>query len=327
MRRRQFITLLGGAVAGWPLAARAQLTAMPVIGYLNSESRETYREYLSAFHRGLNETGFIEGRNVLIEYRWADGHNDRLPAMAADLTRRRVTVIATNNTPSAVAAKAASQTIPTVFLTGSDPVLIGLVASLNRPTGTLTGVAVLNTGLVAKRLQLLHELAPTSASVGLLVNSTNPVFAEAEIREIQAGARVLGLGLLVLNASSQREIEAAFTTLVEQRVGALVVSADSYFIAQPDRLVTLAARYAVPTIYAYREFTAAHGLMSYGPNLLDAYRQVGVYTGRILKGDKPADLPVQQVTRIELVINLKTATALGLTFPLPQLGRADEVIE
>jgi putative tryptophan/tyrosine transport system substrate-binding protein len=327
MKRRQFITLLGGAAAAWPLAAHAQQPAMPVIGYLNSESRETYREYLSAFLRGLNETGFIEGRNVIIEYRWAEGHNDRLPAMAADLTRRQVAVIATTNTPSALAAKAATQTIPTVFLTGSDPVLIGLVASLNRPTGTLTGVAVLNTGVVAKRLQLLHEFVPTPTSIGILVNSTNPVYSEAEIREIQAGASVLGLRLLVLNASSQREIEAAFTTLVQQRVGALVVSADAYFIAQPERLVTLAARYAVPTIYAYREFTAAGGLMSYGPHLLDAYRQVGVYTGRILKGDKPADLPVQQVTRIELVINLKTAKALGLTFPLPQLGRADEVIE
>jgi ABC-type uncharacterized transport system substrate-binding protein len=210
---------------------------------------------------------------------------------------------------------------------GSDPVLIGLVASLNRPMGTLTGVAVLNTGVVAKRLHLLHEFVSTSTSIGVLVNSTNPVFAEAEISEIQAGARVLGLRLLVLNASSQREIEEAFTTMVQERVGALIVSADSYFIAQPDRLVTLAARYAVPTIYAYREFTAAGGLMSYGPNLLDAYRQVGAYTGRILKGDKPADLPVQQVTRIELVINLKAAKALGITFPLPQLGRADEVIE
>jgi putative tryptophan/tyrosine transport system substrate-binding protein len=260
MKRRQFITLLGGAAAAWPLAAHAQQPAMPVIGYLNSESRETYREYLSAFLRGLNETGFIEGRNVIIEYRWAEGHNDRLPAMAADLTRRQVAVIATTNTPSALAAKAATQTIPTVFLTGSDPVLIGLVASLNRPTGTLTGVAVLNTGVVAKRLQLLHEFVPTPTSIGILVNSTNPVYSEAEIREIQAGASVLGLRLLVLNASSQREIEAAFTTLVQQRVGALVVSADAYFIAQPERLVTLAARYAVPTIYAYREFTAARVL-------------------------------------------------------------------
>jgi putative tryptophan/tyrosine transport system substrate-binding protein len=327
VKRRDLIKVIAASAAVWPLRARAQQTAMPLIGYLNSESRETYREYFSAFHRGLNETGFIEDRNVIIEYRWAEGHNDRLPAMAADLTRRGVAVIATNNTPSALAAKAATQTIPTVFLTGSDPVLIGLVASLNRPTGTLTGVAVLNTGMVAKRLQLLHEFVPTATSIGLLVNSTNPVFAEAEIREIQAGAHVLGLRLLVLNASSQREIEAAFTTLIQQRVGALVVSADSYFLAQPDRLLTLADRYAVPTIYAYREFTAAGGLMSYGPNLLEAYRLVGVYTGRILKGDKPADLPVQQVTRIELVINLKTAKALGLTFPLPQLGRADEVIE
>jgi putative ABC transport system substrate-binding protein len=326
MKRRGFIALVGG-VAALPLTARAQQPAMPLIGYLNSESRDTYREYFAAFHRGLNETGFVEDRNVIIEYRWAEGHNDRLPAMAADLTRRGVAVIATNNTPTALAAKAATQTIPTVFLTGSDPVLIGLVASLNRPTGTLTGVAILNTGLVAKRLQMLQEFVPTSRSIGFLVNLTNPVFAEAEIREIQTAASVLGLRLLVLNASSQSEIEAAFTTLVQQGVGALVVSADSYFIAQPDRLVTLAARYAVPTIYAYREFTAAGGLMSYGPNLLDAYRQVGVYTGRILKGDKPADLPVQQVTRIELVINLKTATAIGLTFSLPQLGRADEVIE
>jgi putative tryptophan/tyrosine transport system substrate-binding protein len=327
VRRRDLVKMIAASAAVWPLRARAQQTAMPLIGYLNSESRETYREYFAAFHRGLNETGFVEDRNVIIEYRWAEGHNDRLPALAADLTRRGVAVIATNNTPTALAAKAATQTIPTVFLTGSDPVLIGLVPSLNRPTGTLTGVAILNTGLVAKRLQLLQEFVPTSTSIGFLVNSTNPVFAEAEIKEIQAAARVLGLRLLVLNASSQSEIEAAFTTLVQQKIGALVVSADSYFVAQPTGLVALAARYAVPTIYAYREFTAAGGLMSYGPNLLDAYRQVGVYTGRILKGDKPVDLPEQQVTRIELLINLKTATALGLAFSLPQLGRADEVIE
>jgi putative ABC transport system substrate-binding protein len=324
MRRRRFISLLGGA-AVWPVTARAQ--AMPVIGFLNSESLETYREYFTAFHRGLNETGFVEGRNLAIEYRWAGGQNDRLPALATDLVHRQVSVIATNNTPSTLAAKAATQTIPTVFLVGSDPVLIGVVASLNRPAGNLTGVSILNTEIIAKRLELLHELVPATTSIAFLVNPTNPVFAEAELRGIQAGARVLGLRLLVLNASSISEMKIAFATLVEQRAGGLLVSGDTYFIAQRDQLLALAAGYGVPTIYVYRELSSVGGLISYGPSLPDGYRQTGVYVGRVLKGEKPAELPVQQVTKIELVINLETAKSLGITIPPPLLVRADEVIE
>lgn len=327
MRRREFITLLGGSAAAWPLAARAQQPATQVIGFLNSESLETYREYFTAFHRGLNETGFVEGRNLAIAYRWAEGQNDRLPALAADLVHRQVSVIATNNTPSALAAKAATQTIPTVFLVGSDPVLIGLVAGLNRPGGNLTGVSILNTEIIAKRLELLHALVPESTSIAFLVNPTNPVFADAELRGIQAGARVLDLNLLVLNASSVSEMEDAFAKLVGQRAEGLLVSGDTYFIAQRDRLLALAARHGVPTIYVYRELSAVGGLISYGPSLPDGYRQTGVYVGRILKGEKPADLPVQQVTKIELVINLKTAKSLGITIPPPLLVRADEVIE
>ena len=306
---------------------RAQQPTRPVIGFLNSESLETYREYFTAFHRGLGEAGFFEGRNVAIEYRWAGGQNDRLPALAADLVRRQVDVIATNNTPSSLAAKAATQTIPTVFLVGSDPVLIGLVSSLNRPAGNLTGVSILNTEIIAKRLELAHELVPTATSIAFLVNPTNPVFAEAELNGIRAGAGLLGLELLVLNASSASEMEAAFAMLVERRAGAIVVSGDTYFIAQHERLIALASRYMVPTIYVYRELSAVGGLMSYGPSLPDGYRQTGVYTGRILRGEKPTDLPVQQVSKIELVLNLKTARALGLSVPESLLARADEVIE
>jgi putative ABC transport system substrate-binding protein len=326
MRRREFMTLLGGT-ATWSLVARAQQPGLPVIGYLNSESLETYREYFDAFHRGLGEAGFVEGRNTAIEYRWAGGQNDRLPELAADLARRQVTVIVTNNTPASLAAKAASQSVPVVFLVGSDPVLIGLVKSLNRPGGQLTGVSILNTEIIAKRLELLHELVPAATTVGFLVNPTNPVFAQAELTGIQAGAHALGLQLLVLNASSTKEMEAAFATLMKQGGGGLVVSGDTYFIAQHKRLLGLAAEHRIPTIYVYRELSSIGGLMSYGPSLPDGYRQTGVYAGRILKGEKPADLPVQQVSRIELVINLQTARALGITFPITLFGRADEVIE
>jgi putative tryptophan/tyrosine transport system substrate-binding protein len=325
MRRREFITLLGGAPAVWPLAARAQQPTMPVIGYLNSVSR--YSPFLAAFWRSLNEAGYVEGRNVAIEYRFAEGHVDQLPALAADLVRRQVTVIVATNTQTALVAKAATQTIPIVFQVGADPVEIGLVSSLNRPGGNLTGVSVLNSAIAAKRLQLLHEVAPAATSIAFLANPANPVLADSETREVQPAARALGVHLLVLNARDQGEIEAAFPAIVRQRAGALQVSADPLFINKSDQLVALAAKYAVPTMFQYRESTAAGGLMSYGASLTDQYRQFGAFTGRILKGSKPADLPVEQISKFEFVINLKTAKTLGLTVPLSLLTRADEVIE
>jgi putative ABC transport system substrate-binding protein len=327
MKRREFIAGLGSA-AVWPLAARAQ-QPMPVVGFLAVGSLDTRsRINVAAFHRGLAEMGYFEGRNVAMEYRWTDGQSDRLPAFAAELVRRQVAVmVAIGGTNAAFAAKAATQTIPIVFSSGSDPVEVGLVASLGRPGGNLTGVSLLITAVVAKRLELLHELAPAATSIALLANPANPVLAADETRELQAAARVLGVNLLVLHASSPSEIDAAFATLVEQRVGALLVSSDADFSIRRDQIVALAARHAVLAIYQWREYTAAGGLMSYGPSLTDAYRINGVYTGRILKGEKPADLPVQQVTKIELVINMKAAKALGLTFPTALLVRADEVIE
>jgi putative tryptophan/tyrosine transport system substrate-binding protein len=324
MRRRDLIA--GLCATAWPLAARAQ-ARMPIIGYLNSETLETSRPYFEAFHRGLAETGYVEGRNVAIEYRWAGGQLDRVPALAADLVSRQVSVIATNNTPTSLAARAATQTIPTVFLVGSDPVLIGLVASLNRPSGNLTGVSILNTEVIAKRLELLHELAPSAKTIAFLANPTNPVFAGAETNALQLAAQVLGVRLLVLDAKTPSEIEAAFASLAQQSVGALVVSGDIFFVTERDEVLALAAQHAVPTIYVYREVAVAGGLMSYGTDLADGYRQEGVYTGRILKGDKPGDLPVQQLTKIELVLNRKTARSLGLTFPETLLLRSTEVIE
>jgi putative tryptophan/tyrosine transport system substrate-binding protein len=327
MRRRDFIAGLGSAAA-WPMVLRAQQSAVPVIGHLNSESLETWvREWFAAFHRGLNEAGFVEGRNVIIDYRWAEGRNDRLAELAADLVRRQVSVIAASGTPATVAAKAATKVIPTVFLVGSDPVLSGLVASLNRPGGQLTGVAILNTEIITKRLELLLELVPSTTVIAFLVNPTNSVFTEAELTEIQPAARVRGVRLLVLNASSASELEAAFATLTEQRAGGLLVSGDNYFQSRRDQLLALSARHGVPTIYVYHEFSAIGGLISYGPNVSDAFRLEGTYVGRILKGEKPADLPVQESTKIELVINMKTAKALGLTVPQSILLRADEVIE
>jgi putative tryptophan/tyrosine transport system substrate-binding protein len=328
MRRREFITLLGGAAAAWPFAARAQQPALPVVGFLNSESSESWRQEIPAFHRGLAEAGYVEGRNVAIEYRWAESHNNRLPALAAELVRREVAVIvAPGSTASALAAKAATQTIPIVFMVGPDPVELGLVASLSRPGGNLTGVGALAVGVVAKRLQLLHELVPAAADIAFLRNPTNPYYSALETRELQAAAGVLGVRLLLLNASSPRDFEAAFANLVAQRAGAFLLGTDPFFITARDQLVALANRYGVPAIYPFREDTAAGGLMSYGASNRDAFRLVGGYTGRILSGNKPADLPVQQVTNIEMAINLKTAKALGLTIPLPLLGRADEVIE
>jgi putative tryptophan/tyrosine transport system substrate-binding protein len=319
--------MLAGGAAAWPLLARAQ-PPMPVIGWLSSGSLESDNipARLIAFRRGLNEMGYVEDQNVAIEYRWAEGQYDRLPALAADLVRRQVTVIVTPGAPPTFAAKAATSTIPIVFAHGIDPVQSGLVASLNRPGGNITGLSLMQAELAGKRLDLLHELLPTAAVVALLVNPTNPV-NEAETRSLQDVARPLGLQGHVLRASTASEIDAAFGTLVEIRAGALVVSADTFFTSQRAQIVALAARHAAPAIYVWREFAEAGGLMSYGTDLADTYRQVGVYTGKILKGAKPADLPVQQAVKIELVINLKTAKALGLTVPLTLLGRADEVIE
>ena len=326
MRRREFITLMGGSMSAWPRAARAQQPAMPVIGFLHGASPGAYAPMMTAFRQGLKEAGYVEGHNVAIEYRWAEGHYDRLPALAADLVRRQVAEIVTVGTPAALAAKAASSTIPIVILVGTDPVQIGLVASLNRPGGNVTGLAGLTVEVEAKQLEVLHELLRTSAAVALLVNPNNP-HTEPETKVVQDAARSLGLQLHVLDASTEGEIDTAFGKLIELRAGGLLVSVDAFLTSQRDQIVALAARHAVPAIYGVREFATAGGLMSYGTDVADAYRQVGIYAGKILKGAKPADLPVQQVARVEFVINLKTAKTLGLTFPITLLGRADEVIE
>jgi putative ABC transport system substrate-binding protein len=328
MKRRGFLTLLGGAAATWPFAVRAQQPALPVIGFLNSESTDLSAEGLRAFRQGLSESGFHEGQNLTIEYRHVEGQYERLPALAADLVRRQVSVIvAHGNIPVAMAAKAATTTIPIVFRIGTDPVEAGLVASLNRPGGNLTGVTTLGVELGPKRLELLRQLIPTAAIVALLVNPANPAVAAANARELQSAAATLGLQLHVLRASTEREIDTVFVNLAQLRADGLVIGGDAFFNARSEQLATLALRHAVPTIYQYREFAAAGGLMSYGGSIPEAYHQLGVYTGRILKGEKPADLPVQQITKVELIINLKTAKALGLTVPLALLTRADEVIE
>jgi len=325
MRRRKFMAALGGA-AVWPVAVLGQQSAIPVIGFLHPASPGPYAPFVAGFRQGLAESGYSEGQNVLIEYRWAEGHYDRLPALAADLVRRQVAVIATGGTPAAFAAKSATSAIPIVFNVGIDPVQAGLVASLNRPGGNMTGAALLNAEVSPKQLELLHELVPRAAIVGLLINPTNPI-VEQEMRALQGGARSLGLQLHVLNAKNEGDIDADFAALVEHRGGALVVPADPFLQTQRNQIVALAARYRMPAIYAFSEIASFGGLMSYGSSLTDTYRHAGIYTGKLLKGAKPADLPVQQVTKLELVINLKTAKALGIEVPGSLLARADEVIE
>jgi putative ABC transport system substrate-binding protein len=331
MKRREFIALLGGAAAGpavlWACAARAQQPAMPVIGYLGSGApRDTGAARVRAFRQGLSETGYVEGRNVLIEYRWGENQQERLPVLAADLVRWPVTVFAAAGISAAAAAKAATTTIPIVFNMGQDPVERGFVASLSRPGGNLTGVSNLNVELGPKRLELIRELVPAATIIALLVDPTGPN-AVTVSREMQTAAHTFGLQLHVLQVSSEGQFDAVFATLVELRTGALVIGNDGLFINRVEQLGALTRRHAVPTIFQFREFAAAGGLMSYGDSLTDPYRLAGIYTGRILNGEKPADLPVQQSTKVELVINLKTAKALGVTFPLSMLGRADEVIE
>jgi putative ABC transport system substrate-binding protein len=325
MKRREFITLLGGAAASWPRAAHAQKPALPVIGFLNGASADSYARMVTAFRQGLRETGYVDGQNVTIEYRWAEGKYDRLPAWVADLARRQVSVIVAN-TPANVMAKTATSTIPIVFTTGGDPVRLGLVTSLNRPGGNMTGVTVLNEEVAPKWVELAHEMVPTATVIGLLIDPRSPN-AEAVTRASQAAAVTLGLQLNVLLAGTEAEIDDAFATFVQKRAGALVVGTSGLFNSRLERLAALAIRHLLPVIYGNRQFAATGGLMSYGGSFTDAYRLAGVYTGRILKGDKPADLPVQQSTKVELIINLKTAKALGLAVPLSLLGRADELIE
>jgi putative ABC transport system substrate-binding protein len=325
--RRTFNTLLGGAAVAWPHAALAQQPAMPAVGFLGSRSPEDSANLVAAFRAGLGEIGFVEHRNVTIEFRWAEGHYDRLPALAADLVSRQVSVLAApGGIAAGLAAKAATTKIPIIFLTGADPVQFGLVSSLSRPGGNVTGVAILTNTLAPKQLELLHEVVPTAMLVAFLVNPKNPI-AESDTRDLQSAASTTRQQILVLHGSNESEIENAFAALVQQRAGALLVQSDPFFNSRPEKIIALATHHAIPAMYQWRDFPRAGGLMSYGTVLADAYRQVGIYAGKILQGTKPSDLPVQQSVKVQLVINLKTAKALGLTFPLTLLGRADEVIE
>jgi putative tryptophan/tyrosine transport system substrate-binding protein len=326
LRRREFITLLGCGAAAWPLTVSAQQPAMPAIGYLGSGRAEVYAEFLRAFRQGLKENGFIEGQNLAIEYRWAE-QNDRLPVLATDLVGRKLAVIVADSTPSVQALHAATSTIPIIFFTAGDPVALGLVASLNRPGGNLTGTTAILLEVGQKWLQLLHDLVPTANTFALLVNPTSRVLAEAQSQNLREAARTLGLQLHVLRASTDSELNSAFATLAQLQAGGLVISSDAFFYTRTAQLAALAAGHAVPAIFGFREFPSAGGLMSYGSVAADAFRQVGIYTGRVLKGEKPADLPVVQSTKVQLVINLKTAKALGLTVPDKLISTADEVIE
>ncbi|MGB8577494.1 MAG: ABC transporter substrate-binding protein, partial [Pseudolabrys sp.] len=325
MKRREFITLLGTAAAAWPLGANAQQPAMPVIGFLNGASPDGYAPMVAAFRQGLKETGYVEGQNVAIEYRWANGKYDDLAALVGDLVRRRVSVIAATSTPANLVAKASTTTIPIVFTTGSDPVQLGLVASLSRPGGNVTGVTQMTGEVAPKRLELAHELVPKATVFGLLINPKNP-FAETVKRDSQAAALKLGLQLNVLHASTEAELDDAFTTFRQTQAGALILGTDAFFNSHLEQVAALAIRNSVLAIYEYHQFVAAGGLASYGGSIIESYRLAGVYTGRILKGEKPADLPVQQATKVELIINLETAKALGITVPQSVQSRADEVI-
>ena len=326
MRRREFISLVGGATV-WPPPARAQQAAMPVVGFINSASAQNYTRQSAAFLKGLGEIGYVDGRNVAVEYRWADGQNDRLPALAADLVHRQVAMIAATTTPAALAAKSATTTIPIIFEVGSDPVQLGLVSSLSRPGGNVTGVTQLAIAVAPKRLELLHELLPTARVMALLVDPTDPTNAKTTVSEVSAAAHTFGLQLHVLNASSESDLVGVFAKLIQLGAGGLVVGGGSFFVGHQEQLAALTVRDAVPTASEHREFTVSGGLLSYGASLSEAYRLAGVYAARVLKGEKPGDLPVQQATKVELFLNLKTAKALGITVPFPLSGRADELIE
>jgi putative tryptophan/tyrosine transport system substrate-binding protein len=327
MQRRDFITLLGGAASAWPLAARGQQAPVPVIGILTSDSPDLRERRMRAFRQGLSQMGYAEGRNVTFEYRFTEGRLELLPSLADDLVKRKVAVILAIPTPAAMAAKAATKTIPIVFVVGVDPVQTGLVTNLARPEGNITGISNLNVTVATKRLELLHELLPAAKSIGYLVNPTNTAFTGAEMRDMKLAAQTLGLRLMILNAKDQSEFDAAFATVAPERPDGIVISGEGLFLGNSLRLVALAAQHAVPTVYPIRVATAAGGLVSYGADPFDAAGEAAIYAGRILKGEKPQDLPVQQSTKVELVINLKSAKALGITFPISLLGRADEVIE
>jgi putative ABC transport system substrate-binding protein len=328
MRRREFLSLLGGTAVAWPAVARAQKPGMPLIGYISGATSDFMREYVNAFHQGLGSAGYIADINVLVEYRWAEGRNDRLTALIADLVQRRVDVIAVGgSTPGALAAKAATRNIPVVFLVGTDPVEVGLVTSLAKPGGNLTGITILNVELLAKCLELMQDLMPPATKTAVLLNPANTLQIKFERQTLQRAERTLAVRPIIFNASNPGEIDAAFEAIAEAGVQALVISGEYFFLTQRDVLVALAARYRIPTIYAYAEFTETGGLMSYGTNNFDAHRRVGVNTGRVLRGELPVNLPVEQITKVEMEINLKTASTLGIKFPLAMLGRADKIIE